>query len=42
MNLANYGIGVLYAEMTNDGGWAIREVAFDLLTNGYLKPTRYA
>jgi cytidine deaminase len=35
-------VGVIYAEQTNDGGWAIREVPFDLLTEGYLKPTRYA
>lgn len=35
-------IGVCYAERANDGSWAIREVAFDALTDGYLKPTRYA
>lgn len=35
-------ISVIYAERTNDGGWAIREVPFDLLTEGYLKPTKYA
>lgn len=35
-------IAVCYAERTNDGGWAIREVPFDLLTEGYLKPTKYA
>jgi hypothetical protein len=34
-------INVVYAERTNDGGWAIREVPFDLLTEGYLKPTKY-
>jgi pyrimidine deaminase RibD-like protein len=33
---------VCYAERTNDGGWAIRYVPFDLLTEGYLKPTKYA
>jgi hypothetical protein len=36
------GISVTYAERTNDGGWAIRYVPFDLLTEGYLKPTKYA
>jgi deoxycytidylate deaminase len=40
--LQNKGCGVIYAEQTNDGGWAIREVAWDMLTEGYLKPTRYA
>jgi len=40
--LQKQGINVIYAERTNDGGWAIREVPFDLLTEGYLKATRYA
>jgi cytidine deaminase len=35
-------ISVTYAERTNTEEWAIRNVPFDLLTEGYLKPTRYA
>lgn len=38
---ANF-LRVIYAEQTNDGGWAIQNVPFDLLTEGYLKPTRHA
>lgn len=34
--------GVIYAERTNDGGWAITETSADLLTRGYLVPTKYA
>lgn len=34
--------GVIYAERTNDGGWAINELSFDSLTRGYLVPTKYA
>jgi pyrimidine deaminase RibD-like protein len=41
-SLQNNGLDVIYAERTNNGGWAIREVPFDLLTEGYLKPTKYA
>jgi cytidine deaminase len=40
--LQKFMLKVIYAERTNDGGWAIREVPFDLLTEGYLKPTKYA
>jgi cytidine deaminase len=40
--LQKYMLKVVYAERTNNGGWAIREVPFDLLTEGYLKPTKYA
>ena len=31
-----------YAEVTNDGGWAIRHDSIPELLSGYLKPTRYA
>lgn len=41
-SLQNNGLHVIYAEQTNDGGWAIRDTPFDRLTDGYLKPTRYA
>lgn len=40
--LQHNGIDAMYAERTNDGGWAIRYVPFDVLTVGYLKPTKYA
>src|SRR4051812_1986475 len=40
--LQTWSINALYAEQTNEGDWAIRQTAFDLLTEGYLKPTRYA
>lgn len=40
--LQKNGLDVIYAERTNDGDWAIRYTPFDLLTDGYLKSTKYA
>ena len=38
--LSRYVWGVIYAEMTNDGNWAIRRVSANDLLTGYLSRTK--
>lgn len=40
--LQGRNLRAIYAERTNDGGWAIRDVNNADLLDGYLKPTKYA